>query len=490
MTMRQLVVCALVWLGPATGRADTLLDSALELTEVATVSGGVSDFRFLPDGRVVAVSRTGAVRLVRPGPPVEVTTAHTFSVDATGENGLLAVEVDPAFATTRRLFFFLSKSNASGATSANRNVVASMVLTSGDLLDPASYRELVTGIEGPGNPGGALAIGGGDGTTPPRLFVGTGGSGCVPDDEPATPQNFYATCLSKPNGKILRVELDGTIPADNPLVTLASVDPCGTQCNQMPGGSPVPPRDEIWAWGFRNPTGLAFDPLTQRLWMVDSSEGLLLEEINEVSRRRHYGWPWRIGDAARSYSEDQCAVSTPVIGEANCERPDYFCVAAPSQTGLDGDCEAAVGGAFLDTCAFAVGYRASFYFADRTSGALYQLRLNPARDNFAADPRTQLATITGNPTAVRLGPDGNLFVSTATGRLVRVSPVAESSCDADAGTGNGGGGGAGPTPFPSVPGGDPLPSGRCGCQSGPEGAGLAGLSLLLGWALLRRSLFA
>src|SRR5262249_58009276 len=107
--------------------------------------------------------------------------------------------------------------------------------------------------------------------------------------------NWIGTCLTTANGKVLRINLDGTIPADNPLV--------GTQvpaCDGSPGSQPDPsnvtgtPRTEIWSWGFRNPFRFSFDPQTGRLWLVDVGE-VSYEEVDLVGKGQHYGWPWRGG---------------------------------------------------------------------------------------------------------------------------------------------------------------------------------------------------
>jgi hypothetical protein len=81
--------------------------------------------------------------------------------------------------------------------------------------------------------------------------------------------NWFGTCLSNGNGKILRVELDGGIPADNPLASVASVTACDTTlCPQSEPSGTAPPRKEIYAWGFRNPWRIWFDTTTGNLWVL------------------------------------------------------------------------------------------------------------------------------------------------------------------------------------------------------------------------------
>jgi GTP-binding protein len=75
------------------------------------------------------------------------------------------------------------------------------------------------GLEGPANhDGGGLVIHKG------QLYIGVGDTGA----NATPPSNKYAACLNKANGKILRVNLDGTTPADNPLATLETATGCAT----------------------------------------------------------------------------------------------------------------------------------------------------------------------------------------------------------------------------------------------------------------------
>src|SRR5436190_18702965 len=74
---------------------------------------------------------------------------------------------------------------------------------------------LVRGLRGPANhDGGALAVG-----IDGKLYIGDGDTGCNCSCGPGlNTQNMLGTCPTNGQGKIMRVNLDGTIPADNPLV--------------------------------------------------------------------------------------------------------------------------------------------------------------------------------------------------------------------------------------------------------------------------------
>ncbi|MCU4675605.1 PQQ-dependent sugar dehydrogenase [Catenovulum sp. 2E275] len=94
------------------------------------------------------------------------------------------------------------------------------------------------------------------------LYFSIGERGIRPD----------AQDLTKPNGKIHRIHLDGSIPSDNPFVNQASA------------------YKSIWTYGNRNPQGLARHPNTGELWSTEHGpKGG--DEINLISKGLNYGWP-------------------------------------------------------------------------------------------------------------------------------------------------------------------------------------------------------
>ena len=78
--------------------------------------------------------------------------------------------------------------------------------------------------------------------------------------------------LTNPLGKIHRVNDDGSVPRDNPFVN-------------TPGAVPT-----IWSYGHRNPQGLAWDPVTGKLWESEHGPNSG-DEINIIEKGHNYGWP-------------------------------------------------------------------------------------------------------------------------------------------------------------------------------------------------------
>jgi len=388
------------------------------IADHVTGLGPTTDLAFLPDGRLVIVEKGGAVRLR--AADGTVTAAGSFPVDTASEKGLLGVAVDPAFAVTRRLFFYYSASDAAGGTPLDRHRVVSVLLKADGTLDGASEQVLVSGLRGPANhDGGALAIGP-DG----RLYVGVGDTGCNSGQPPGPstpPTNYFGTCLTNGNGKILRVALDGSIPPDNPLAGVAAVTACGDLCGSAPAGTGAP-RADLWAWGFRNPWRFTFDPQTRRLWVGDVGE-VTFEEVTVVRRGRHHGWPWREG--AAGWPVAKCAeIAAGGPGEA-CVEPAYTCRHGAAAGGVDGDCQSITGGVFLPAPRWPAPLAGRYLFADNANRRIWTLEVNAARDGVVPGSRREVAQLPGGqaPVSLRVGPDGDVYVAVLPGRVLRISPA-------------------------------------------------------------------
>jgi glucose/arabinose dehydrogenase len=238
----------------------------------------------------------------------------------------------------------------------------------------------------------------------------------VPDPS-RPPSNFFATCLSNANGKILRVNLDGTVPADNPLAGVPAVTACGAACGDPTSATgAAPPRPEIWAWGFRNPWRFSFDPLTGSLWVGDVGE-VSFEEITIVRKGAHHGWPWREGP--HGWPVSKCRETIPDAGD--CVEPVYHCRHGAAADGIDGDCQSITGGAFVDSPSWPETERGRYYFGDNANGRLWSVAVDPARTSVLSGSRREVARLAGGaPVSMRVGPDGDLYVAVLPGRVVRL----------------------------------------------------------------------
>ncbi|HTS80611.1 MAG TPA: PQQ-dependent sugar dehydrogenase [Myxococcaceae bacterium] len=473
--MRTSVLLALVAVAPAA--AQTLSPGGPASTfQIGTYVSGLNqptDFRFLPDGRVVMTEKGGAVKIRRTDG--SVVTAGSFNVDSSSEKGLLGVEVDPRFATNTFLYFYASD----GPSTANKHRVLRVALNpdntlqcTGSCSTSAGVLVLLQNLQGPANhDGGGLAIGP-DG----KLYVGVGDTGSNSGLPPGgTITNYIGTCLTTANGKVLRINLDGSIPSDNPLAAPGTKVPA---CDGSPGSAPDPgnvtgsPRTEIWSWGFRNPFRFGFDPQTGRLWVGDVGE-VSYEEVNLVTKGQHYGWPWREG--TYGYPVTTCDNLGANGGGADCVDPSYFCEHNGALGNNDGDCQSITGGLFVDSASFPAPYRGRYFFGDNANGNLWTLNPNANRDGFVSSPRADFGTGFGTVVRFLVGPDGNLYVAQLEGSILVVS-----ARPGDGGTPDGGAPDAGPPDAgapdagPRGDAGQPLDAGPIPFGGGTPPGGLAG----------------
>ncbi|MCP4871936.1 MAG: PQQ-dependent sugar dehydrogenase [Proteobacteria bacterium] len=246
------------------------------------------------DPRLFVVEQNGIVRVLKDGAVLPAPFLDVASEVRTRnpEQGLLGMAFHPKFPADPRVFIHHSQRD-SGDTAVVEFRVDS---ASPDVVDPASAA-LILEVEQPyGNHnGGHLEFGPRDGF----LYIGLGDGGSA-NDPKANGQN-KATLL----GSMLRIDVDNAspgltygIPADNPFVN-------------DPGA-----RDEIWAWGLRNPWRYHFDPVTGELVIGDVGQHSV-EELDYhapgMAFGANYGWD--------VYEGGECFERHNACGEAGFEAP-------------------------------------------------------------------------------------------------------------------------------------------------------------------------
>ncbi len=214
---------------------------------------------FLPDGRMLVTERAGRLRVIDHGKLQPAAVMGVPEVVVRDEAGLMSVVADPEFSDNRLIY--LSFSDPGPGETAMTKIVRAR-LADDRLEDVKTIFAIPKDNYQPSYVlfGGRLLIDG------EYLFFSVGERGM---EEKTTGQ---AQDLTLPNGKIHRVFRDGRIPPDNPFV-------------DRPGAFP-----SIWAYGVRNPQGLARDPVTGELWETEHGPrgG---DELNRIRRGRNYGWP-------------------------------------------------------------------------------------------------------------------------------------------------------------------------------------------------------
>jgi glucose/arabinose dehydrogenase len=263
-----LTLIALLALGPSlTARAVPALaapaaqgSSSADL-DVESVVGGLATIwaiDFAPDGRIFLTERGGRIRTVSNG-VLDSEPWMTLEVaERSGsESGLLGLALDKDFAINGYVYTAYTYTTANGGLQ-NRLVRLREDRSTGHgvmdttLLDDARGAQV--------HDGGRVKIGP-DG----KLYWTMGESG----------SQDLAQSLDSLNGKILRLNLDGTIPADNPF-----------------------PDSPIYSYGHRNPQGLAWQPGTGLLFETEhgpSGQQSCCDEVNLIVPGQNYGWPAAYG---------------------------------------------------------------------------------------------------------------------------------------------------------------------------------------------------
>ena len=268
---------------------------------------------FLPDGRLLITERPGRLRIVQKGKLLPDAVKGTPKVWEKQDGGLLDVEVHPQYAKNGWIYLSYAET------------VPGYVAPPPAATTPAAPNAPSTNAPGTPNPTAAQPADAPRGAAPGGVPPGGGRGRGGPPDPPSmtvvvrgkinknnewTDQQvifrgapelysstnahygsrftfdkqghlFYALGeknnpanaqdLSNPLGKIHRVNDDGSVPKDNPFVGKQGVVPT------------------IWSYGHRNPQGLAWDPVTGKLW--ESEHGPQGgDEINIIEPGHNYGW--------------------------------------------------------------------------------------------------------------------------------------------------------------------------------------------------------
>jgi aldose sugar dehydrogenase len=197
-----------------------------------------------PDNHIWMTERDGEISRVNPTTGVVTPVFTIDEVEPDGEGGLLGMVLHPNFATSPHVFVVYNYDDGL----AYKEKVVRFTYNGTTLTSPLT---IIDNIAAAGIHNGSRLV-----ITPDlKLFITTGDA-----SNTALPQDNASR-----NGKVLRLNLDGSIPADNPSAA-----------------SPV------WSLGHRNPQGLVY----ANNMLYSSEHGADTDdEINIIEKSRNYGWP-------------------------------------------------------------------------------------------------------------------------------------------------------------------------------------------------------
>jgi glucose/arabinose dehydrogenase len=372
--------------------------------DTETIVGGLNyptSMAFTQDGRIFVAEKSGAVRVIKNGvlltaPLVQLTDINTYA-----DRGLIGIAVDPNFATNKYIYLSYTYENTPGANFTAAKTARIVRLTvNGDTANEGTKLVLVGSVGGTAatpscenyamgtdcvasdsssHSSGGLHFG------PDGKLYATLGDGAAFDI--ADPRALRAQNLDSLNGKLLRINTDGTAPADNPFYN----------------GNPNANRSKVFAYGFRNAFRFSFRPTTGAIYVGDVGWDTW-EEINIATAGSNYGWPCREGNNATSYG---CTAT----GYVN---PVYTYVHSQTAGG------SVTAGVFPNGNVYPASYNNTFFFGDFALNWMKALDMG-ANDVFAGVTDVMTDTDGANgPVDYAVGPDGYIyFISIYTGELRR-----------------------------------------------------------------------
>ena len=313
-------------------------------------------FTFTPTGRLVYLERnTGWLRFRNLQTGIDHRVHRVSNVNFDGERGALGVAVHPGWPTQPFVYVFVTRNTSVGL----RNQVLRIRVQNGRV----GVRKLLSVAAGPAsNHNGGRILFGPD----TRLYVVIGDNAVSANSQDRT---------GNLRGKILRLNPDGSVPANNPF------------------------GKRIWAYGIRNSIGFAFDPQNGRLWESENGPSCN-DEINRIVRGGNHGW-----GPSESCPNTNNSGPTPRI------LPKYTFVSTVGLTGL----------AFCDACGLGAGLDGDLLVGAVNDGIIRRFDLNAGRTGFDAGPLLVLDR-PGPVLSLEVAPNGRIYFSDF-GAIYRLAPA-------------------------------------------------------------------
>ena len=274
------------------------LDPALYQVEL--VAEGLAtpwDMAFLPDGSALVTERNGGVKWLRDGVLLDV-AGGPDDVFAQGQAGLFDLALSPAFATDGLVYL----SYASGTADANTPALYRARFENGALVDGETLFRAEPMRDTDAHYGARLAL------LPDGTLLMTAGEGFAYREEAQVRSNHL--------GALLRLNPDGSAPADNPFFD--------------EGGAAA----FVYSYGHRNMQGIVIDPESGVVWTHEHGpQGG--DELNRITPGDNYGWP--IATLGLDYNG---ARISPFFDHDGFHAPDWVWTPSIAPSGLalyDGD---------------------------------------------------------------------------------------------------------------------------------------------------------
>ena len=293
----------------------SLVDQNLQVRVVASGLVQPTTLAFIGASDLLVLEKASGrvIRISLSAPPLPVLD---LAVNSASERGLLGIALHPNFPATPHVFLYwtesttLSDSTVLSETPLLGNRVDRYVWNGSSLVFAANLirlraiqQDVTNGVERGNHDGGVIRVGP-DG----KLYVFVGDLGrrghmqnlrcgpatifnCPPNTP--TPDDQFPGFGPAPDdehlsGVVLRLNLDGTAPSDNPFFAAGASIPGEVGANIQ----------KVFSYGHRNSFGMAFDPEGGGLWLQENGDDSF-SELNLVTRGMNGGWVQIMGPASR-----------------------------------------------------------------------------------------------------------------------------------------------------------------------------------------------
>ena len=373
-TATALNACAQPAQAPASVASVQSHEAASTTSRIQTIASGLEHpwaVALLPEGGFLVSERPGRLRRIAADGSVSAPLSGLPAVFAQGQGGLLDVVLDPQYPANKRIWFSYAEPGEGGSAG---TAAATATLAGDALVDLQVIYRQQPKLEGGLHFGSRLAF---DGKG--HVFISQGERG----------QKGMAQDLGVLQGKLVRLNLDGSIPADNPYARRADA------------------RGEIWSHGHRNMQGMAVDPRNGRLWQSEHGPrgG---DELNLPQAGKNYGWP--VASDGMDYGSNRPYPETKGREAPGMDRPHHVWAVSPALSGM-----AFYGGRPGNA------WNDSLFLGALAGRSLIRLQLDG--DRIVAEERL-LVDLGKRIRDVRVGADGAVYVLTdeADGQLLRLQP--------------------------------------------------------------------
>ncbi|MDT8420236.1 MAG: PQQ-dependent sugar dehydrogenase [Desulfuromonadales bacterium] len=327
---------------------------------------------FLPDGRLLVTEKGGRILILGAGGgTIEQVVSGVPPVSSSGQGGLLDIVLDPDFVTDPWIYWSYAEPGSDAEEGLSGTAVARGRLIGSALQNVEVIYRQQPKVSGSGHFGSRLVF-----RSDRTLFVTLG------ERQKGLPAQDLATTL----GKVIRINPDGSLPDDNPVIDGA--------------------RPEIWSYGHRNPQGAAMRPGTDELWLVEHGpQGG--DELNRIIPGENYGWPLvSYGCNYGAPIGDACRIGGGTHAPQFAEPVSYWVPTSIAPAGM----------VFYTGKGFPQ-WQGHVLIGSLAGKALWRVQLNGTREVVRESLLTELRERIRD---VEQGPDGWLYLLTDSGKLIQV----------------------------------------------------------------------